>query len=104
MPANKTRSTIKTNSSTGGGGFNELRFEDKAGSEEVFFQAQKDYNKVVLNNETVKITQDTTTTVDKGNRSITVSQGNNGLTVSQGNRGHLSRAITRLPSRRATTA
>ena len=54
--------------------------------EEVFFQAQKDYNKVVLNNETVKITQDTTTTVDKGNRSITVSQGNNGLTVSQGNK------------------
>jgi len=86
LPDNKTRSTVKTNSSTGGGGFNELRFEDKAGSEEVFFQAQKDYNKVVLNNETVKITQDTTTTVDKGNRSITVSQGNNGLTVSQGNK------------------
>jgi type VI secretion system secreted protein VgrG len=85
LPDNATRSTIKTNSSTGGGGFNELRFEDKAGSEEVFFQAQKDYNTVVLNNETVKITQDTTTTVDKGNRSITVSQGNNSLTVSQGN-------------------
>ena len=85
LPDNKTRSTIKTNSSTGGSGFNELRFEDKAGSEEVFFQAQKDYNKVVLNNETVKITQDTTTTVSQGNRSITVSQGNDSLTVSQGN-------------------
>jgi len=85
LPDNKTRSTIKTNSSTGGGGFNEIRFEDKAGSEEVFFQAQKDYNKTVKNNETVTITQDTTTTVQKGNRSITVSQGNNSLTVSQGN-------------------
>jgi type VI secretion system secreted protein VgrG len=85
LPDNKTRSTIKSNSSTGGSGFNEVRFEDKAGSEEVFFQAQKDYNKVVLNNETVKITQDTTTTVDKGNRAVTVSQGNNTLTVSQGN-------------------
>jgi type VI secretion system secreted protein VgrG len=85
LPDNKTRSTIKTNSSTGGNGFNELRFEDKAGSEEVFFQAQKDYNKVVLNNETVNITQDTTTTVKQGNRSITVSQGNNSVTVSQGN-------------------
>lgn len=84
LPDNKTRSTIKTNSSTGGGGFNELRFEDKKDSEEVFFQAQKDYNKVVLNNETVKITQDTTTTVDKGNRSITLNQGDNLLTVSQG--------------------
>lgn len=85
LPDNKTRSTIKTNSSTGGGGFNEIRFEDKAGSEEVFFQAQKDYNKTVKNNETVTITQDTTTTVQKGNRSITVSEGNNSLTVSQGN-------------------
>jgi len=85
LPDNKTRSTIKSNSSTGGGGFNEFRFEDKAGSEEVFFQAQKDYNKVVLNNETVKITKDTTTTVSEGNRAVTVSQGNNSLTVSQGN-------------------
>lgn len=84
LPDNKTRSTIKTNSSTGGGGFNELRFEDKAGSEEVFFQAQKDYNKVVLNNETVNITQDTTTTVQKGNRSVTISEGNNTFTVSKG--------------------
>ena len=84
LPDNKTRSTIKSNSSTGGNGFNELRFEDKAGSEEVFFQAQKDYNKVVLNNETVKITQDTTTTVLQGNRSITVDKKNNSLTVSEG--------------------
>jgi type VI secretion system secreted protein VgrG len=84
LPANKTRSTVKTNSSTGGNGYNELRFEDKAGSEEVYFQAQKDYNKVVLNNETVNITQDTTTTVKQGNRSVTVSQGNNSLTVSTG--------------------
>ena len=85
LPDNKTRSTIKTNSSTGGNGYNELRFEDKAGSEEVYFQAQKDYNKVVLNNETVNITQDTTTTVKQGNRSVTISQGNNSFTISQGN-------------------
>jgi type VI secretion system secreted protein VgrG len=85
LPDNKTRSTIKTNSSTGGGGFNELRFEDKAGSEEVFLQAQKDFNVVVLNNETVKITQDQTITVDKGNRSLTLNEGNNTLTVSKGN-------------------
>ena len=84
LPDNKTRSTIKTNSSTGGGGFNELRFEDKKGDEEVFFQAQKDYNKVVLNNETVQVTQDTATTVKQGNRSVTVSQGNDSHTVTKG--------------------
>ena len=85
LPDNKTRSTVKTNSSTGGSGFNEFRFEDKAGSEEVFFQAQKDYNKIVLNNETSTVTQDSTTTIKQGNRSITVSQGNQSTTVSQGN-------------------
>ena len=80
LPDNKTRSTIKTNSSTGGSGFNELRFEDKAGSEEVFFQAQKDFTKNVLNNETVTIHKDTTTTVETGDRKITVSQGGDTLT------------------------
>lgn len=76
LPDNKTRSTFKSNSSEGGGGFNELRFEDKKGSEEVYFQAQKDYNKLVKNNETV--------TVDKGNRSYTLNEGNNSFTVSKG--------------------
>jgi type VI secretion system secreted protein VgrG len=84
LPDNKTRSTIKTNSSTGGSGFNELRFEDKAGSEEVFFQAQKDFTKTVLNNETVTIHKDTTTTVETGDRKVTVSQGGDTLTVSTG--------------------
>ncbi len=42
LPAEATKSTFKTLSSKGGGGFNELRFEDKSGSEEVFLHAQKD--------------------------------------------------------------
>jgi type VI secretion system secreted protein VgrG len=76
LPDNKTKSDIMTNSSKGGGGFNQLRFEDNKGSEEVYFQAQKDYNKLVKNNETV--------TVDQGNRSITLNKGDNSFTVSQG--------------------
>ncbi len=36
-----TRSYIKTNSSLGGKGYNELRFEDKAGKEQVFIHAQR---------------------------------------------------------------
>ena len=41
LPANKTRTTFKTSSSKGGSGFNELRFEDKKGSEQVFIHAEK---------------------------------------------------------------
>jgi type VI secretion system secreted protein VgrG len=85
LPDNKTISVIKSNSSTGGNGSNELRFEDKAGSEEIFLHAQKDYTKKVLNNEAVTIHKDTSTTVETGNRSVTVSQGSDSLTVSTGN-------------------
>ena len=85
LPDNKTRSTIKSNSSQGGGGFNELRFEDKKDNEEVFFHAQKDYNRVVLNNETIKVKKDSTTTIQEGSRALTVQQGNDAHEVTQGN-------------------
>ena len=42
LPDNATRSTIKSNSSKGGQGFNEFRFEDKKGSEQIFLHAEKD--------------------------------------------------------------
>jgi type VI secretion system secreted protein VgrG len=41
LPAEQTKSTIKTYSSKGGGGFNEIRFEDKKGSEQVFIHAER---------------------------------------------------------------
>lgn len=40
LPAQKTVSTVKSCSSKGAGGFNEIRFEDKKGSEQVFINAQ----------------------------------------------------------------
>ncbi|MBL9051850.1 MAG: type VI secretion system tip protein VgrG [Tabrizicola sp.] len=58
LPANATQSGWKSNSSPGGGGWNEMRFEDKAGSEEVYFQAQKDHNELIKNNETRTIGND----------------------------------------------
>ncbi|MBZ0115880.1 MAG: type VI secretion system tip protein VgrG [Sandaracinaceae bacterium] len=64
LPDEKTKSTIKSSSSLGGGGFNEFRFEDKAGSEEIFTHAQKDYNEVVENNHDTLVHHDQTNTVD----------------------------------------
>ncbi len=57
LPANKTRTVIKTQTHQGDG-FNELRFEDMAGSEEIFIHAQKDQNNVVLNDETTNVGND----------------------------------------------
>jgi len=58
LPGSATQSGWKSNSSPGGGGWNELRFEDKKGSEEVYFQAEKDHNELVKNNETRTIGND----------------------------------------------
>jgi type VI secretion system secreted protein VgrG len=42
LPDEKTKSLIKSDSSIGGGGFNEIRFEDKKGKEQLFIHAEKD--------------------------------------------------------------
>jgi type VI secretion system secreted protein VgrG len=42
LPDEKTKSTIKSYSSKGGGGFNEIRFEDKKGDEQIFVHGEKD--------------------------------------------------------------
>ncbi|MEQ9910036.1 type VI secretion system tip protein VgrG [Pectobacterium odoriferum] len=70
LPANKTRTSIRT-STHKGAGFNELRFEDQAGQEEVFIHAQKDMNTVVLNNRTTSVTADHTESVG-GNQAVSV--------------------------------
>ncbi|MCK6556303.1 type VI secretion system tip protein VgrG [Candidatus Binatia bacterium] len=44
LPAEQTKSTIKTSSSKGGGGFNEIRFEDKKGKEQLFVHAERRYD------------------------------------------------------------
>jgi type VI secretion system secreted protein VgrG len=49
LPDHKTRSAIRTNSSSGGGGYNEIRFEDKKDAEQLFVHAQKDQDNRVLN-------------------------------------------------------
>ena len=48
LPEHKTKSTIKTLSSKGGDGFNEIRFEDKKGDEELFLHAEKDLDQRTL--------------------------------------------------------
>ncbi len=58
LPANKTMTTFKSASSTGASGFNELRFEDKTGSEQIFIHAEKDYHLRVKNDRLETILND----------------------------------------------
>jgi type VI secretion system secreted protein VgrG len=58
LPASATQSGIKSNSTKGGGGSNELRFEDKKGQEQIFVHAQKDEEIVVENDKSESVGHD----------------------------------------------
>ena len=76
LPANRTQSGVKSRSSLGGGteDFNEIRMEDKKGSEQLYIHAQKDKQVVVENDRAESVGHDET--IDIGNdRTETV--GNN---------------------------
>jgi type VI secretion system secreted protein VgrG len=97
LPANKTQSGIKTRSSQGGNAanFNELRFEDKKGQEEIFIHAEKNktvevendrvewvgHDEIITidNNRTERVKHDETITIDR-NRTETVHS-NESITV-----------------------
>ena len=44
LPDEKTKSTLKSDSTKGGGGSNEFRFEDTKAKEEIYLHGQKDWN------------------------------------------------------------
>jgi type VI secretion system secreted protein VgrG len=79
LPDHKTQSTLRSSSSPGDDGFNELRFEDAAGHEQVYLHAQKDLNIVVQNDKTQQVGGNETLLVKK-DRSRTI-QGNQKLEV-----------------------
>ncbi len=92
LPANQTQSGIKSRSSKTGvaENFNEIRFEDKKDSEEVYVHAEKDFNCVIENNETRKIGLDKKSKGDQtveiqNNRTISLNEGNDLLTIKMGN-------------------
>jgi type VI secretion system secreted protein VgrG len=96
LPANQTQSGFKSRSSKGGGSenFNEIRFEDKKGAEEILIHAERNLSTTVEANEsrsvggkrTTAIKKDETLVVSDGNRKETLEKGNDTLEIWQGNR------------------
>jgi type VI secretion system secreted protein VgrG len=91
LPDNKTQCGIKTRSMSGSGSdggsdeFNELRFEDKQGSEDIYFHAQKDFHRVVEHDDDLKVGNDQTIEI-KNNRTEVVKNGNEKVTIETGKR------------------
>jgi type VI secretion system secreted protein VgrG len=75
LPGEKTRSTLRSASSPGAEGSNELRFEDASGQEQVYLHAQRDLSIVVENDETHRVGGNEQLTVTKDRtRSVGGSQ------------------------------
>lgn len=57
LPDKKTQSGFRSRSTkdAGDSNFNELRFEDKKDSEEIYFHAEKDFKRVVENNDVLEV-------------------------------------------------
>ena len=93
LPDNQTQSGLKTRSTKEGTAdtFNELRFEDKKGEEQVYFHAEKDFSRIVENNDTLTVglekkdAGDQTITIHN-HRTATLNEGNDTLTIKKGNR------------------
>ncbi|MDR0695532.1 MAG: type VI secretion system tip protein VgrG [Holosporales bacterium] len=84
-----TVSSFYTNSSKGGKGFNELRFNDKTDEEEVFVHAQKDLNLVTENCVSEIITDGSKSIIleskkDPTKHSLLIKKGNNTVTLNDG--------------------
>ena len=75
LPGEKTKSTLKSDSTKGGGGSNEIRFEDKKGSEEVYLHGQKDWTIAIDNDKNQTVGHDETMSVGNNRtKSVGVDQ------------------------------
>jgi type VI secretion system secreted protein VgrG len=80
LPKHKTRMSIQTATTPGGGSTNEIRMDDKAGSEEMFMNASKDASVSAGNNATESVGNNETRAIG-ANQSLAVTDS---LTVNIG--------------------
>jgi len=64
LPANKTRSVFKTLSSPGGGGYNEIRIEDKKGAEQIYIHAERDWDENIEHDQKIRVGHERHDTVE----------------------------------------
>jgi type VI secretion system secreted protein VgrG len=85
LPDNQTQSGLKSRSSKGGSSdnYNEIRIEDKKGSELILVHAEKDLTTEVENDEVRQVGRNRTTTI-KNNETKTVEEGDETHTVKMG--------------------
>jgi len=112
LPKAQMQSGIKSNSTPGGGGYNEMTMDDTKGKEKITIHSQYDMSTTVEHDDTHTVVSgnrtsavqtgtssdtvkgDTSYTVESGNRTVTVAAGTNTETV-QGDSSHTVQAGSR---------
>ncbi|MEE7048691.1 type VI secretion system tip protein TssI/VgrG, partial [Escherichia coli O93:H19] len=84
LPGTKTQMTIRSKTYMGSG-FNELKFDDATGREQVYIHAQKNMDTEVLNDRTTTVKHDHRETV-KNDQTVTIQEDNRLLTVEKGHK------------------
>ncbi|EFG5749860.1 type VI secretion system tip protein VgrG, partial [Escherichia coli] len=84
LPGTKTQMTIRSKTYMGSG-FNELKFDDATGREQVYIHAQKNMDTEVLNDRTTTVKHDHRETV-KNDQTVTIQEGNRLLTMEKGHK------------------
>ena len=80
----KTINGIKSDTTTGGGGFNQLYFDDAKKAERVDFRAEKDFDSLIRDTETRKIGEAFTSHKGEASRNVSLVKGDDHLKVESG--------------------
>ncbi|MBD8604598.1 type VI secretion system tip protein VgrG [Pseudomonas sp. CFBP 8771] len=70
LPANKTKTVLRSQSSPASGGYNELSIEDRSGQELIYLRAQRDMEQVILNDSDTKIGNDRSEQITRNSHSL----------------------------------
>ncbi|AZD36562.1 VgrG protein [Pseudomonas chlororaphis subsp. aurantiaca] len=70
LPANKSRTVLRSRSTPDSGGYNELSIEDRAGQEKIYLRAQRDIEQLILNDSDTQIGNDRREQITRDSHSL----------------------------------
>ncbi|WMI97353.1 type VI secretion system tip protein VgrG [Pseudomonas chlororaphis subsp. aurantiaca] len=70
LPANKSRTVLRSRSTPDSGGYNELSIEDRSGQEKIYLRAQRDIEQLILNDSDTKIGNDRREQITRDSHSL----------------------------------
>lgn len=102
LPAEKLKSGLRTQSSPGAGGANELSFDDRAGEEQIYLFAERNLDEVIQRDHSTMVGRDQSVTI-QGSHSLVVSRDQTAAVLGQRTEKVTGSAIERIEGSRLAT-